>query len=341
MTAPLSPDVVAIAMQLMATASLTGDEGRVITVAESIATELGWSARRIPVTPGRDNLLLYGPQPVALVFSTHLDTVPPHIPPSIEGDRLVGRGACDAKGIAAAMLCAATALRDDGLPVGVLLVIGEEAPHDGARAANAVPNSCRVLINGEPTESKLAVGTKGALRCTITTRGKAAHSAYPANGVSATAALVALLSELETLTLPTHPVLGATTLNIGSLAGGVADNVIAPEAAARLMVRLVIPGDQTVAILRDWIGDRAELRVETIVEPVLLGTLPGFDTEVVAYATDVPELSNWGTPYLFGPGSIHLAHTDHESIGIDELRAAVETYQRLAREAMKGAGTHS
>jgi acetylornithine deacetylase len=334
MTTPSAPDALAIAMQLMATESTTGNEGRVIGVAEGILTDLGWNVRRIPVTPGRDNLLAYGARPVELVFSTHLDTVPPYHPPRIEGDRLLGRGACDAKGIAAAMICAATALRDQGRPVGVLLVVGEEAPHDGAIAANAVRNSCKVLINGEPTESKLAVGTKGALRCTITTRGKAAHSAYPHLGVSATSNLVKLLTELESLPLPTHPILGATTVNVGGLAGGVADNVVAPEATARLMIRIVTPGDETVALLKQWLGDRGELRVETVVQPVLLGSVPGFETEVVAYATDVPELSNWGTPYLFGPGSIHVAHTDHEFIEIAELRAAVDVYQRLALAAL-------
>ena len=333
MTTTAAPDVLAIAMQLMATESTTGNEGRVITVAEGILTELGWNVRRIPVTPGRDNLLAHGAKPVEVVFSTHLDTVPPYHPPHIEGDRLLGRGACDAKGIAAAMICAATALRDQGMAAGVLLVVGEEAPHDGAIAANQVKNQCKVLINGEPTESKLGIGTKGALRCTITTRGKAAHSAYPELGVSATSQLVKLLTELESLELPTHPVLGTTTVNIGGLAGGVADNVVAPDATARLMIRIVTPGNDTIALLRNWLGDRGELVVETIVQPVLLGSVAGFETDVVAYATDVPELSNWGTPYLFGPGSIHVAHTDHEYIEIAELRASVDAYQRLARAA--------
>ena len=334
MTTTSAPDVLAIAVQLMATESTTLNEGRVMTVAEGILTELGWNVRRIPVTPGRDNLLAYGSTPVELVFSTHLDTVPPYHPPTIEGDRLLGRGACDAKGIAAAMICAATSLRDQGVPVGVLLVVGEEAPHDGAMAANAVQNSCKVLINGEPTESKLGVGTKGALRCSITVHGKAAHSAYPQLGISATANLVALLNEIPTLALPTHPILGATTINIGVLSGGVADNVIAPEATARLMVRLVTASAETIALLKEWIGDRAEFKVETEVQPVLLGSVPGFETDVVAYATDVPELSNWGRPFLFGPGSIQVAHTDHEFIDIAELRAAVGAYERLARAAL-------
>ncbi len=328
-------DVVSLAMQLMAVPSLSGDEGQVVTLAERLLRDLGWGVRRIPVAPGgRDCLLAHGERPVEVVFSTHLDVVPPWIPPRLDDTHLHGRGACDAKGIAAAMIVAATNLRARGVAAGVLLVVGEETVHDGARAANAVPNACRVLINGEPTESKLAVGTKGVVRCTVTVRGRAAHSAYPALGDSATLKLVRLLAELDTLALPHHPVLGPTTVNIGFLSGGVADNVIAPEATARLMVRLVTPVEETLAVLRRWIGDRAELVAETTVPAVVLGTVEGFDTEVMAYATDVPELTNWGTPYLFGPGTIHVAHTDEERIALDELRAAVGAYERLAEAAL-------
>jgi acetylornithine deacetylase len=334
------PDVIAIAMQLMATESTTGNEARVITVAEAILTGLGWNVRRIPVTPGRDNLLAYGDAPVDVVFSTHLDTVPPYHPPHLEGDWLCGRGACDAKGIAAAMICAATAMKAAGVPVGVLLLVGEEDAHDGAKAANRVHNSCKVLINGEPTESKLAVGTKGALRCSIIAHGKAAHSAYPQNGESAIGKLVALLHELEGQALPTHPILGTTTVNVGMITGGVADNVIAPSATARLMVRVVTSTDETVERLTTWLDGRAALVVETSVAPVILGTVPGFETDLVAYATDIPELSNWGVPYLFGPGSIHVAHTDTERIGLAELRASVDAYQRLGARALAAAHQH-
>ncbi|MCU0626563.1 MAG: M20/M25/M40 family metallo-hydrolase [Gemmatimonadaceae bacterium] len=328
-------DVVSLAMQLMAVPSVSGDEARVIDLAERLLRDLGWGVRRIPVAPGgRDCLLAYGDRPPEVVFSTHLDIVPPWSPPRLDERWLHGRGACDAKGIAAAMICAATALRAQGVAAGVLLVIGEETTHDGARAANRLPNSCRVLINGEPTESRLAIGTKGALRCALTVHGRAAHSAYPHLGESATMKLVRLLAELDTLALPVHPQLGPTTINVGALAGGVADNVMAPEATARLMVRLVTPADETIAVLRRWIGDRATLTVETTIPAVLLGTVDGFDTEVMAYATDVPELSNWGTPYLFGPGTIHVAHTDEERIALDELRAAVGAYERLAVAAL-------
>ena len=270
-----------------------------------------------------------------VTLSTHLDTVPPFIPPRRHGGRLHGRGACDAKGIAAAMLCAAERLRSTGVPAALLFVVGEETAHDGAHAANAVRTSSRVLVNGEPTESTLALGTKGAMRFTLRTAGRAAHSAYPQLGRSATHALVRLLAELEALELPRDELLGETTVNVGTLAGGVADNVLAPSAEARLMARLVGPPEEFLARLRAWVGDRATIEVGPTMPPVRLAALPGFPTSVVAYATDVPALTNWGTPYLFGPGSIHVAHTDGEYVEIDELRAAVEAYERIAREALE------
>jgi acetylornithine deacetylase len=335
-------------MQLMAIDSTSGREADVIACAEQLLGARGWRTRRIPVTPGRDNLLAESGDAPLLAFSTHLDTVPPFIPPKLDGDRLTGRGACDAKGIAAAMICAAEALRDAGTPVALLFVIGEEVTHDGARAANKVPIGTRVLINGEPTESTLALGTKGALRFTLRTHGKAAHSAYPHLGRSATSALVHLLSEIEGLhfpcdellgqpesvELPSDELLGETTINIGRLSGGVADNVIAPQAEARLMARLVGPESELKAIVKEWVAGRAEIEFGECVPAVRLGTLPGFATSVAAYATDVPNLPAWGTPYLFGPGSIHVAHTDHEFIAIAELRDAVGAYERLARSAL-------
>jgi acetylornithine deacetylase len=170
----------------------------------------------------------------------------------------------------------------------------------------------------------------------VRTRGSAVHSAYPQLGRSATADLVRLLAELDGLALPVDALLGATTVNIGSLSGGVADNVTAPVAEARLMARLVIPVDETLAVLRGWIGDRAEIEVGESVPPVRLTALPGFPTSVVAYATDIPNLTNWGTPYLFGPGSIQVAHTDREFVSVAELRAAVPAYRRLALAALDG-----
>ncbi len=327
-------DVAELAIRLMEVESTSGDEGAVLAVAEEILAQHGWTIERIPVTPGRYAILGVGAEDPLVTLSTHLDTVPPYFPPRLEGDTLHGRGACDAKGIAAAMILAGNRLKSRGLPVALLFVVGEEVTHDGAHAANARPTTSRILINGEPTESTLAVGTKGAMRVTVRTHGKAAHSAYPHLGHSATRDLVHLLAELDTVAWPTDPLLGDTTVNIGALAGGVADNVMAPDAEARLMLRLVTPDEVVWPILRAWVGDRATLEAGPSIPPVRLGTLDGFPTSVAAYATDIPALSNWGRPYLFGPGSIHVAHTDHEHVSVRELAAAVDAYERIATGAL-------
>ena len=187
----------------------------------------------------------------------------------------------------------------------------------------------RALVNGEPTESTLALGTKGAMRVRVQTTGEAAHSAYPHLGHSATRDLVHLLADLDALVLPADDLLGETTINIGKLSGGVADNVIAPSAEARLMARLVTDGDDVWALLQAWAAGRATVERGIEVPPVRLGTLPGFATSVVAFATDIPAMPSWGTPYLFGPGSIHVAHRDDEFVEIAELHAAVDAYERI------------
>jgi acetylornithine deacetylase len=331
-------DPLALAAALCAAESTSGREAPAVDAMEAVLRARGWRVTRIPVGPGRDDLFAEGARPAEVTLSTHLDTVPPFIAPRLEESRLYGRGACDAKGIAAAMVCAAERLRDAGRPVGLLFVVGEETAHDGAHAANAardrVAPANRVLIDGEPTESVLGVGTKGALRFTVRTAGRAAHSAYPQLGESAIAKLARLLVELEALALPADPVLGATTINVGSVSGGVADNVTAPSAEARCMARLVTPPDTLRALIEAWVGDRATVTYGSVVPPVHLATVPGFRTEVVAYATDIPALGAWGRPYLFGPGSIHVAHTDHEYVDVAELRAAVDAYERLALAAL-------
>lgn len=326
-------DPVALAAELMAIDSTSGREGELVAHLHARLAARGWRVTRIPVSEGRDDLLATACDAPVVTFSTHLDTVPPYLPPRLEGGVLRGRGACDAKGIAAAMICAAERLRADGFPIALLLVVGEEVTHDGAHAANAVPTTSRVLVNGEPTESVLAVGTKGALRLVVRTEGVAAHSAYPELGRSATRELVRLLAELDALELPRDPLLGETTVNIGGLSGGVADNVVAPAAEARLMVRLATPAAEVEPILERWARGRATLEWGAMVPPVRLGVLPGFPTGVVAYATDIPALGAWGTPYLFGPGSIHHAHRPDEHVAVAELVAAVDAYERIAREA--------
>jgi acetylornithine deacetylase len=326
-------DVIELTARLMEIDSTSGREGLVVDWLENFLAGADWKTTRIPVTPGRDDLLATSGDKPEITFSTHLDTVPPFLPPRLERDRLWGRGACDAKGIAAAMIMAAERLRTQRTPVALLFVVGEEVTHDGAEAANEVPNTSKVLINGEPTESTLAIGTKGAMRFSLRTAGVAAHSAYPHLGRSAIGSLVKLLTEMETLSLPHDRDLGDTTINIGMIEGGVADNVVAPAAEARLMARLVTPPDELSELLRTWVGDRAEFEAGITVPLVRLNVVPGFETSVAAFATDIPKLSNWGRPYLFGPGSINVAHRDDEHIELAELRAAVDAYVELALKA--------
>jgi acetylornithine deacetylase len=330
-------DPIQLTAHLMSIDSTSGQEGAVIDWLDTYLSDRGWRTQRIPVSPGRDDLFATAHEAPVVTLSTHLDTVPPFIPPTINGSRIHGRGACDAKGIAAAMICAAERLRASALPVAMLFVVGEEVTHDGAHAANnafaagIVPMTNRVLINGEPTESTLAVGTKGAIRVVVRTTGQAAHSAYPHLGRSATRALVHLLADLDTLSLPTDEVLGETTVNVGSLSGGVADNVVAPWAEARLMIRLVTQPQEVVDIVERWAAGRATLEWGPVVPPVRLGIVDGFATSVAAYATDIPALTNWGRPFLFGPGSIHVAHRGDEYVDVSELQAAVDAYERIVR----------
>lgn len=337
-------DPIELTAQLMAIDSTSGQEGAVVEWLDRYLAERGWRTTRIPVSDGRSDLFATAVDRPLVTLSTHLDTVPPFIPPRRDAKNLYGRGACDAKGLAASMVRAAEDLREEGAPVALLFVVGEEVTHDGAHAANEavvsglVPATSRALVNGEPTGSTLALGTKGAVRVIVRTAGQAAHSAYPHLGRSATLDLVHLLAELERIEFPSDAMLGTTTLNIGALAGGVADNVVAPWAEARMMIRLVTPVDDVRDLIERWADGRASLEWGPMVPPVKLGVVDGFRTSVAAFATDIPALSNWGTPYLYGPGSIHVAHRDDEFVPLDELRAAPEAYARIAREALRRSG---
>jgi acetylornithine deacetylase len=326
-------DLLEIATWLMSTDSTSGHEQKLMTaVADALAAE-GWDVTPIPVGGGRIDVLATTGSPPFVTLETHLDTVPPYLPPRRDARTLFGRGSCDAKGIAAAMLVAAERLRARGKSVAMLFVVGEETTHDGAHAADAWARETGfqslALVGGEPTESTLALGTKGAMRVIVRTRGEAAHSAYPHLGRSATRALVQLLAELDSLDLPRDELLGETTVNIGSLAGGVADNVVAPSAEARLMARIVGPADDVWARLERWTAGRADLERSIEIPAMRLGSLDGFPTSVVAFATDIPAMPAWGTPYLFGPGTIHLAHRDDEQVEIADLHAAADSYERI------------
>ncbi len=333
-----TPQVAELAIRLMEVESTSGNESKVINVAEEILSSRRWHTDRIPVTEGRDCILAISDADPVVTLSTHLDTVPPYIPPRLEGTILHGRGACDAKGIAASMILAGDRLRSRGVRVALLFVIGEETTHDGAHAANARASTSRVLINGEPTESTLALGTKGAFRVSVRATGKAAHSAYPQLGHSATRDLVEVLAELGRMEWPSDPVLGETTVNIGMISGGIADNVMAPSAEARLMFRTVTPVDVLWPLIERWADGRVQVTPGILAPHMHLGVLDGFPTSIAKFATDMPALDRWGTPYLFGPGSIHVAHTMHESVDVEELERAVDAYERIALGALAREG---
>jgi acetylornithine deacetylase len=266
-------------------------------------------------------------------LSTHMDTVPPHIKAGEDDSYIYGRGSCDAKGIIAAQISAAEQLRAEGLNVGLLFTVDEEASSAGASAANDHPLaiSCRYLINGEPTDNKLATGSKGSLRLRISTQGRAAHSAYPEHGHSAIDTLLDVLAELRQCAWPSHEHFGDTTCNIGTIEGGTRANVISATAEADLQIRLVTPMAPVKEMLEQAVGDRALVRYLSEAEPQQMLGVAGFETCVVRFTTDIPYLTNWGKPLLIGPGSILDAHTDHERVAKRELTEAVDLYARLVR----------
>ena len=325
-------DVVSLAAELLSIQSTTGSEGTAVDFVSRWLVGRGWNVTLQEVSRGRANIWA-SRSGGGVTFSTHLDTVPPYVPPRLEGAKLYGRGSSDAKGIAAAMLVAADRLVSAGEKrVEILFVVGEEKGSDGARAANNLGTKSRFLINGEPSESKLASGAKGSLRATIRTRGREAHSAYPHLGRSAIEPMLELLPTLRKLPLPTDPVLGNTTVNIGTIKGGTEANVIPAHAEAEIMFRLVSDVEPIKKMILDWAKKGgADVEFGPHIPAQRFATVPGFDTEPVAYTSDIPLLSNWGEPFLFGPGSIHVAHTPDEFIDVEELRASVDAYERLAK----------
>ena len=323
-------DPVQLARRLIDIDSTTGREAEVASVLAGFLRERGYSVLEQPLDHGRANVIAAAGEP-RLVFSTHFDCVPPFFPSRIEGEVLYGRGACDAKGILAAQVAAAEQLRAAGeTRVGLLFVAGEERGSDGAMAANKIASRSEFLINGEPTENRLGAATRGVFRVKIVAEGRAAHSGYPELGESAIEKLLDALVALRRARWPDDPQLGTTHYNIGLISGGVAHNVVAPHAEAEVTFRTVSSHDQLRKTLRGIVGDRVLIDEILEVPPMKLETPAGFETAVFAYTTDIPFLDKWGKPLLLGPGSIHVAHTDREHVSIDDLRAAIELYVRLA-----------
>ena len=330
-------DPVAFARGLIDIDSTTGREADAGRWLVRHLRDLGFAVTEQPVDGERCNVIVTmgpggGRPPV--VLSTHFDCVPPFFPSRVEGDRLYGRGSCDAKGILAAQVAAADRLRSQGeTRVGLLFVVGEERGSDGAKVANEVAAGTRFLINGEPTDSRLGAATRGMLRLKLRAEGRAAHSSFPELGVSAIDKLLDALVALRSIALPEDPVLGRTHYTIGLIAGGVAPNVVSPSAEAEVMFRTVGDGAGVRTAIAA-IEERVTIEHVLEVPPVRMTTVPGFETAVFPYTTDIPFLAAWGQPLLFGPGSVHLAHTADEFVSIAELHQAVDHYVSIAKHLL-------
>ena len=329
-------DVVRLIRQLVDIESITGNEGPVGHFLARELQHLGYNVQRIVAEGERANVYATTPEQPnpAIVFSTHMDTVPPFISSSEDEHRIYGRGSCDAKGIIAAQIAAAERLSNDGIHVGLLFLVGEERDSLGAKVANQQTNQSKFLINGEPTENKVAIASKGALRVELTATGRMAHSAYPELGDSAIDKLIEAVHRLRAMPLPVNPEVGPCTLNIGLIEGGRAPNVIADKAHALLLYRLVGPTDDLRGEIVRTVGDLAKVEFTLEIPFVRLRTFEGLPTMIAKFTTDIPALSNWGQPLLVGPGSIHVAHTDGEFVEKNQLDEAVQLYCSIAKKLL-------
>lgn len=339
--APIDP--IQLTRELVSIESTTYHEGEVGEFLHGFLQQRGWAVEKTPVPQPpesgskgkRWNIYAAAPgQTPDLVFSTHMDTVPPYIPFSEDADFMYGRGVCDAKGILAAQIAAAETLRAQGLRVGMLFVSGEERDSAGAMVANESPKGSKFLMNGEPTDNRLALASKGALRAVLRSSGKMAHSAYPELGESAVHKLVEALGKLLALELPVTEDVGPSTLNIGQVHGGYAPNVIADKAEAQVLVRLVGDSAPVRKAMLEAVAGLAEIDFTLEIPFVRLRAVEGLPTMIAKFTTDIPKLSNWGEPLLLGPGSIHVAHTPHEKLAKKELLEAVELYIQVAKHLL-------
>jgi acetylornithine deacetylase len=338
---PLNP--IDFTRRLVEIESTTYCEGTVGDFLASFLEGRGWAVEKTAVPQPAESKLtgprwnVYAAEPYMtpeLVFSTHMDTVPPYIPFSEDDENMYGRGVCDAKGIIAAQVAAAEALRAAGYKVGLLFVSGEERDSAGAKVANENPKGSHFLINGEPTDNRLALASKGALRVTLRATGKMGHSAYPELGESAVHKLVEASNRLLALELPSIEDVGPSTLNIGQISGGRAPNVIADHAEAQILIRLVGDSAATRAAIEKAVAGLATPEYTLEIPFVRLRAVEGLPTMVAKFTTDIPWLTKWGEPLLLGPGSIHVAHTPHEKLAKKELLEAVQIYIDVARKLL-------
>ncbi|MFL6436512.1 MAG: M20/M25/M40 family metallo-hydrolase [Terriglobales bacterium] len=327
-------DPVRLTRELIDIESITGNEAQVGDRLYSTLSKLGYRTEKMPVEGDRYNIYASTADAPDLVFSTHMDTVPPFIPSSEDADNIYGRGSCDAKGIIAAQIGAAERLRSRNAKIGLLFLVGEERDSQGAKIANHHPPGSRFLINGEPTENKIGRASKGTLRVQLTAHGRMAHSAYPHLGESAIEKLIEALHRLLNMPLPDNPEIGPTTVNIGLIEGGRAPNVIPDFARAQLLYRLVGSTDELRKNIQATVEDLATPEFALEIPYVKLRTIEGIPEMVAAFTTDIPALTKWGEPVLLGPGSIHVAHTDREFLAKRDLSDAIDLYVKVAEKLL-------
>jgi acetylornithine deacetylase len=333
-------DAVTLTRQLVDIESITGNEAEIGNYLYGELCRLGYQTKKMSVEGERFNVYAIDAEHThpAVVFSTHMDTVPPFIASSEDAGRIYGRGSCDAKGIIAAQVAAAERLRQQNIYVGLLFVVGEERDSLGAHVANeyaASGNGSRFLVNGEPTENRIALASKGTLRAEVTATGRMAHSAYPELGESAIDKLIPALTRLRAMPLPSDPQVGPCTLNIGLIEGGRAPNVIPDYAHADLLYRLVGPSDELRRQILAAAGDAVQVTFPLELSFLRLRTVEGLPTMIAAFTTDIPKLTNWGEALLIGPGSIHVAHTDGEYIEKQQLAEAIDLYCKIAKQLLE------
>jgi acetylornithine deacetylase len=333
-------DVIAFARQLIDVPSPTESEFAVGELLERELIRLGFQTRRHDVTDTRFNLLALAGGTPRVVLNSHIDTVPPWFASSEDDEHIYGRGACDTKGIIAAMIAAGERLRARGIDdFAFLFVVGEETDSIGAKTANAAFANLgsEFVLVGEPTDSAFARASKGALTCTVRFEGVAAHSAYPHLGDSAINRMVAAIAEINAADWGSHEILGDATVNVGVVRGGQKPNIIPADAECDILFRLVTTPDDVQAKLEGIVSrHRGRITVARGNPPQFMIVPEGQKSVVVAFNTDVPWLTNLGKPLLFGPGSILDAHGVNEKIAKRDLLAAVGTYEEMVVSLLEG-----
>jgi acetylornithine deacetylase len=327
--------VAEMAKELISRPSLSGQEKEVLDYLFEKFTEWGWNASKLPVSDGRYNIFVPFGRP-DILFTTHVDVVAAPaalFSPRLENGMLYGRGSCDAKGIAATMIAVCRKLSQAGKSnFALLLVVGEEVDGIGAKTAAEQLSGVgvRAVINGEPTEGKLAVAHKGLLHVLIKVGGRSAHSGYPHRGENANSKLIRIAARLLDADWGQDEVLGEASLNPGFIRGGVGINVVSPSAEIECGIRLVDGKEAALRKVQEIVAGEAEVKEIYAMPAVRMQSLPGFETCVVGYGTDVPSfLKLTKNCYLYGPGSIHVAHSNDEHLALADIGRAIDDYQRM------------